>query len=120
MANGQLQDALTAPQWGLAGHDGSFTVFVNHFARAMFSLESTPGPVHDGRVDSRVDDATDWSPGRPLSPCAPRTACAWSARSRRFPAGPPPGIPWTARRPNWTSGARAWSRWWTFRLDKGS
>ena len=59
VANGQLQDALTAPQWGLAGHDGSFTVFVNHFARAMFSLEALPGRSTTGASIRRVDDATD-------------------------------------------------------------
>jgi hypothetical protein len=59
VANGQLQDALTAPQWGLAGHDGSFTVFVNHFARAMFSLEALPGRSTVGASIRRMDDATD-------------------------------------------------------------
>jgi hypothetical protein len=59
VANGQLQDALTAPQWGLAGHDGSFTVFVNHFARAMFSLAALPGRSTAGASIRRVDDATD-------------------------------------------------------------
>jgi hypothetical protein len=59
VADGQLQDALTAPQWGPAGHDGSFTVFVNHFARAMFSLEALPGRSTTGASIRRVDDADD-------------------------------------------------------------
>jgi hypothetical protein len=55
-ADGQLQDALTAPQWGLAGHDGSFAVFVDHSARAMFSLEALPGQSTTGASLRQVDD----------------------------------------------------------------
>ncbi len=58
VADGQLQDALTAPQWGLAGHDGSFTVFVDHFARGMFSLAALPGRSTTGASLQRVDDAS--------------------------------------------------------------
>ena len=57
VANGQLQDALTAPQWSPAGHDGSFTVFVDHVARTMFSLEALPGGSTSGASLRRVDDA---------------------------------------------------------------
>jgi hypothetical protein len=57
VADGQLQDALTAPQWGLAGHDGSFDVFVDHFARAMFSLQALPGRSTTGASLQRVDAA---------------------------------------------------------------
>jgi hypothetical protein len=58
VADGQLQDALTAPQWGLAGYDGSFAVFVDHFARAMFSLEALPGRSTAGASLWRVNDAS--------------------------------------------------------------
>jgi len=58
VANGQLQDALTAPQWAPAGHDGSFTVFVDHFARTMFSLEALPGGSTSGASLRQVDGAS--------------------------------------------------------------
>jgi hypothetical protein len=58
VADGQLQDALTAPQWGLAGYDGSFAVFVDRFARAMFSLEALPGRSAVGASLWRVTDAS--------------------------------------------------------------
>ncbi|HEV8279628.1 MAG TPA: hypothetical protein VGQ26_28590 [Streptosporangiaceae bacterium] len=43
VANGQLQDALAPPRWGYAGHDGSFAVFADHFARGPLSLQALPG-----------------------------------------------------------------------------
>jgi hypothetical protein len=43
VANGQLQDALTPPRWGYAGHDGSLAVFADHFARGPLSLQALPG-----------------------------------------------------------------------------
>jgi hypothetical protein len=55
-ADGQLQNALTAPQWGLAGQDGSFAVFVDHFAQGMFSLEALPGRSTLGASLWRVSD----------------------------------------------------------------
>ena len=58
VADGQLQDALSAPQWTPAGHDGSFTVFVDHSARTMFSLEALPGGSTSGASLRRVDDAS--------------------------------------------------------------
>ena len=42
---------------GPAGHDGSFTVFADHFARTMFSLEALPGGSTSGASLRRVDDA---------------------------------------------------------------
>jgi hypothetical protein len=48
VANGQLQDALTPPRWGYAGHDGSFAVFVDHFARGPLSLQPLPGRSTSG------------------------------------------------------------------------
>ncbi|HTZ25032.1 MAG TPA: hypothetical protein VMC83_13665 [Streptosporangiaceae bacterium] len=56
-ADGQLQDALTAPQWGPAGRDGSFTVFVDHFAQTMFRLEALPGGSTSGASLRRVHEA---------------------------------------------------------------
>ena len=55
VADGQLQDALTAPQWGLAGYDGSFAVFTDRLARAMFSLEALPGRSTAGASLWRVN-----------------------------------------------------------------
>jgi hypothetical protein len=63
VADGQLQNALTAPQWGLAGQDGSFAVFVDHFARGMFSLEALPGRSTSGASLWRVNDASGSATG---------------------------------------------------------
>ncbi len=54
VADGQLQDALTPPQWGLAGHDGSFAVFVDRSARSVLSLEALPGRSTSGASVRRV------------------------------------------------------------------
>ncbi len=43
IADGQLQNALVPPRWGFAGHDGSFAIFVDHFARHPLSLAALPG-----------------------------------------------------------------------------
>jgi hypothetical protein len=54
VANGQLQDALVPPRWGYAGHDGSFAVFVDHFAQRPLSLEARPGRSTSGASVQRV------------------------------------------------------------------
>jgi type IV secretory pathway VirB2 component (pilin) len=54
VANGQLQDALVPPRWGYAGHDGSFAVFVDHFAQRPLSLEALPGRSTSGASVRRV------------------------------------------------------------------
>jgi hypothetical protein len=54
VADGALQDALTTPRWGFAGHDGSFAVFVNRFARAPLSLQALPGRPVPGATVRRV------------------------------------------------------------------
>ncbi len=54
IANGQLQDALLPPRWGYAGHDGSFGVFVDHFAHGPLSLEALPGRSTAGASVRRV------------------------------------------------------------------
>ena len=48
VADGQLQDALIPPRWGYAGRDGSFAVFVNHFARGALRLQALPGRPASG------------------------------------------------------------------------
>ena len=48
VADGQLQDALVPPRWGYAGRDGSFAVFVNHFARGALRLRALPGRPASG------------------------------------------------------------------------
>jgi hypothetical protein len=50
VANGQLQNALTPPRWGYAGHNGSFAVFVDNFARRPLSLQALPGRPAPGAV----------------------------------------------------------------------
>jgi hypothetical protein len=54
VADGALQDALTLPRWGFAGHDGSFAVFVNLFARAPLSLDALPGRPVTGATVRRI------------------------------------------------------------------
>jgi hypothetical protein len=54
VANGQLQDALVPPRWGYAGHDGSFAVFVDHFAERPLSLRALPGRSASGASVRRV------------------------------------------------------------------
>ena len=48
VADGQLQDALIPPRWGYAGRDGSFAVFVDHFARGALRLQALPGRTASG------------------------------------------------------------------------
>jgi hypothetical protein len=57
VANGQLQDALTPPRWGYAGHDGSFAVFADHFARGPLSLRALPGRSTSGASVRQVGSA---------------------------------------------------------------
>jgi hypothetical protein len=54
VADGQLQNALTPPQWGLAGHDGSFAVFADRLTRSVLSLEALPGRSTSGASVRRV------------------------------------------------------------------
>jgi hypothetical protein len=39
-ANGQLQDAIEPPRWAYAGHDGSFAIFADRFARGPLTLRA--------------------------------------------------------------------------------
>jgi hypothetical protein len=54
VADGQLQDALIPPRWGYAGRDGSFAVFVDHFASGLFRLQAIPGRPAQGASVRRV------------------------------------------------------------------
>jgi hypothetical protein len=54
VADGQLQDALIPPRWGYAGRDGSFAVFVDHFARGSLGLQAIPGRPAPGASVRRV------------------------------------------------------------------
>jgi hypothetical protein len=48
VADGQLQNALMPPRWRFAGHDGSFAVFVDRFARKPLSLQALRGRSASG------------------------------------------------------------------------
>jgi hypothetical protein len=54
VADGQLQDALIPPRWGYAGRDGSFAVFVDHFATGPLRLQAIPGRPVPGASVRRV------------------------------------------------------------------
>ncbi|HEX3387822.1 MAG TPA: hypothetical protein VHT94_02180 [Streptosporangiaceae bacterium] len=54
VADGKLQDALIPPRWGYAGRDGSFAVFVDHFASGPFRLQAIPGRPAQGASVRRV------------------------------------------------------------------
>jgi hypothetical protein len=54
VADGQLQDALTPPQWRPAGRDGSFTVFTDRFAQNPLTLEALPGESASGASVRRL------------------------------------------------------------------
>jgi hypothetical protein len=54
IADGQLQNALVPPRWGFAGHDGSFAIFVDHFARHPLSLAALPGRTVSGATVRRL------------------------------------------------------------------
>jgi hypothetical protein len=95
VANGQLQNALVPPRWGYAGHDGSFAVFVDHFARGPLSLGALPGGSTAGALVRQVaGPASEPTAAAVLSPHGVRiirsvTATAgWSAtwHPRRGPA----------------------------------
>ena len=95
IANGQLQDALLPPRWGYAGHDGSFGVFVDHFAHGPLSLEALPGRSTAGasvrRVAGSADEptaATVFSPHGVRVVRSVAAAAGWSAtwHPRRGPA----------------------------------
>ena len=76
VADGQLQDALIPPRWGYAGRNGSFAVFVDHYASGPLRLQAIagagPGGVRAegcrdrGRPDRGRRVLPAWRPGDPL------------------------------------------------------
>ena len=54
VANGQLQDALTPPQWGYTGRDGPFAVFVNRYAQGPLRLQTLAGRSGSGASVRRL------------------------------------------------------------------
>jgi hypothetical protein len=86
VADGQLQNALTPPRWGYAGQDGSFAVFVDHFARGPLSLQALPGRSTSGASVRRVaGSAAEPTAAEVLSPHGARVVrsvaatAGWSA-----------------------------------------
>jgi hypothetical protein len=58
VADGQLQDALTAPHWGYAGQDGFFAVFADRRAAGPLSLQPAAGQTVSGASVRRVAGTT--------------------------------------------------------------
>ncbi len=54
VADGQLQDALIPPRWGYAGRNGSFAVFVDHYASGPLRLQAIAGRPAPGASVRRV------------------------------------------------------------------
>jgi len=54
VADGQLQNALTPPQWEPAGRDGSFSVFTDRSALSDLSLQALPGGSTAGASVRRI------------------------------------------------------------------
>jgi hypothetical protein len=59
VANGQLQNALKPPQWGFAGRDGSFAIFVDYQAQGVLTLQPLPGGSTVGASISSVSGPAD-------------------------------------------------------------
>jgi hypothetical protein len=87
VADGQLQDALTPPRWGFAGHDGSFAVFVDHFAARPLSLQALPGRPASGA-------SVRWVAGSAAVPAAAAVSSPHGVRVVRAVAALPG---WSAR-----------------------
>lgn len=85
-ADGQLQDALVPPRWTLAGSDGSFAVFTDHFARGPLTIQALPGRSAAG---ARITAVTG-------TPGDPRTATVVSPHGARI-------IRSVAAIPGWTA-----------------
>ena len=54
VADGQMQNALVPPRWGLAGHDGSFAVFADRAATGPLRTEALAGGPAPGASVRRV------------------------------------------------------------------
>jgi hypothetical protein len=59
VANGQLQNALKPPQWGFAGRDGSFAIFVDYQAQGVLTIQALPGGSTAGASISSVTGPAD-------------------------------------------------------------
>ncbi|MBO0775374.1 MAG: hypothetical protein J2P34_03600, partial [Actinobacteria bacterium] len=86
VADGQLQDALTPPRWGYAGHDGPFAIFANRRARGPLSLRALPGR-------SAAGSSVAYLAGPAASPVAAAVRSAHGVRVVRAVAALPG---WTA------------------------
>ena len=86
VADGQLQDALIPPRWGYAGRDGSFAVFVDHFASGPLRLQAIPGRPAPGASVRRVAG----------SAAAPAAAAVFSPRGVRVIRSVAATAGWTA------------------------
>jgi hypothetical protein len=82
VADGQLQDALTPPRWGFAGHDGSFAVFADHFAARPLSLRALPGRPASGA-------SVRWMAGSAAEPAAAAVSSPHGVRVVRAVAALP-------------------------------
>jgi hypothetical protein len=86
VADGQLQDALIPPRWGYAGRDGSFAVFVDHFASGPLSLQEIPGRPAPGASVRRIAGST----------AAPASAAVFSPHGVRVIRSVAATAGWTA------------------------
>src|ERR1700722_18964043 len=86
VADGQLQDALIPPRWGYAGRDGSFAVFVDHFASGPLSLQEIPGRPALGASVRRIAGST----------AAPASAAVFSPHGVRVIRSVAATAGWTA------------------------
>ena len=87
VADGQLQDALIPPRWGYAGRDGSFAVFVDHFASGPLRLQEMPGRPAPGASVRKVAG----------SAAAPAAAAVFSPHGVRVIRSVAATAGWTAR-----------------------
>ena len=105
----QLQDALLPPRWGYAGRDGSFSVFVDRFARGPLRLQALPGRSASG-ASVRAGCGAGRQPGRGgrLLPARRPGRPVGGGHGR---AGPPTWHPRRgARSRRWPCAGTAWSR----------
>ncbi len=95
--NGQLQDALTPPQWQYTGQDGPFGIFTDQRARSSLAIAALPGRTAAGasvrRLAGTATDPTAAAVRSPHGALVIRPVAAtpgWSAtwQPRRGPAIP--------------------------------
>jgi hypothetical protein len=59
VADGQLQDALTPPQWGYAANDGPFAEFADHGAQGSLALAGGSGQSAAGASVTAISGSAD-------------------------------------------------------------